>query len=127
MASLQPQEAMMSATQNQDSEKQPLTRDDRVLPVTRWVGIGIVPFLVLAFIFLYFFPDNTQQLWAWTITPRMTPLLMGAGYLAGAYFFTQTFLVRRWHRLAAGYLPITSFAWCMGLATLLHWDRFNHT
>jgi hypothetical protein len=117
----------MRATQKSDFGGDQSAHADRVLPLTRWVGIGIVPFLVLAFIFLYFFPDNTSQLWAWTITPRMTPLFMGAGYLAGAYFFLQTFLTQRWHRIAPGYPAITTFAWCMGLATVLHWDRFNHS
>jgi hypothetical protein len=41
-------------------------RDDRVLPVTRWVAILVVPILVLAFIILYGLPDRTTDYFAWT-------------------------------------------------------------
>jgi hypothetical protein len=102
-------------------------RDDRILPATRWVAWAIVPILAAAFLVLYFQPDNTTQLFAWTIKPRMTPLLMGAGYIGGAYFFWRAALARRWHKVAIGFLPVTTFASFMTIATLLHWDRFNHT
>gem|GEM_PF-3923138 len=35
----------------------PATRDDRVLAYTRLVSLVIVPFLLVAFSLLYFFPD----------------------------------------------------------------------
>jgi len=102
-------------------------QDDRVLPATRWVAALIVAPLLVAFLLLYLWPDNTAQLFAWTIKPRMTPLLMGAGYLGGAYFFVRVVGARRWHHVAAGYLPVTTFATFEAVATLLHWDRFNHS
>ncbi len=102
------------------------TRDDRILPETRWVSILIVPILLAGFIILYLFPDDTERLFAWTIAPRMTPLLMGAGYLAGAYFFARAIFAARWHQVGKGLLAVTAFTWPMGLATLLHLDRFNH-
>jgi hypothetical protein len=102
------------------------TRDDRIYRETRWVLACVIPFLVIAFGMLYFWPDDTGRLFAWTITPRMTPLLMGAGYIAGAYFFARTLAETRWHRVHIGFLPVTTFAASMGLATILHWDRFNH-
>ena len=100
--------------------------DDRIYPATRWVLAVITPFLVVAFGMLYFWPDDTGRLFAWTIKPRITPILMGAGYITGAYFFARVFLETRWHRVQVGFLPITAFAASMGLATVLHWDRFNH-
>jgi hypothetical protein len=103
-----------------------VTRDDRIYPETRWVLACVIPFLVVAFGMLYFWPDDTGRLFAWTIKPRMTPLLMGAGYVAGAYFFARTLAETRWHRVHIGFLPVTTFAASMGLATILHWDRFNH-
>jgi hypothetical protein len=103
------------------------TPDDRILPLTRLVALVIIPFLIAAFIILYLFPDETTRLFAWTITPRMTPMLMGAGYIAGAYFFFRLLLLDRWHRVAAGFPAVAAFAASMGLATVLHWDRFNHT
>lgn len=103
-----------------------VARDDRIYPATRWVGAAIPPFLIVAFVMLYVFPDDTGRLFAWTISPRMIPLLMGAGYISGSYFFVRLVLGRTWHRFSRGFLPITAFTWFMGLATILHWDRFNH-
>lgn len=104
-----------------------IERDDRIYPVTRLVAVGIIPFLLVAFWVLYFDPDNTAKRFAWTIMPRMEPLLMGAGYLAGAYFFARVALATQWHRGALGFPAVTTFATFMGIATILHWDRFNHT
>jgi hypothetical protein len=58
--------------------------DDRVLPETRWLSALIVPFLLVAFVLLYVFPSDTDRLFAWTIRPDMTPLIMGAGYISGS-------------------------------------------
>jgi hypothetical protein len=102
------------------------TGDDQILPETRWAGACIPPFLIVAFIMLYFFPGHTKELFAWTINPPMTPLLMGAGYIAGSYFFVRLAMGGKWHRFTLGFLPITTFTWFMGLATVLHWDKFNH-
>ena len=117
----------MSAAPRTGTNRSPTRRgDDHIYPVTRWVIGAIIPFLVVAFGMLYFWPDDTEQLFAWTIRPRMTPLLMGAGYIAGAYFFLRLLGAPRWHQVAVGFLPVTAFATAMLLATLLHWDRFNH-
>ena len=104
----------------------PDRRDDRLLVPTRWVNTGIVPVLSAAFVILYLFPDRTRQLWAWTIAPTMTPMMMGAGYLAGAYFFAESVRGRRWHRASAGMLGAAVFATLLGVATFAHWDKFNH-
>jgi hypothetical protein len=61
--------------------------DDRVLPVTWVVAAMIVPFLVVVFAILYLLPHATDRLFAWTILPQMSALLMGAGYASGVYFF----------------------------------------
>jgi hypothetical protein len=102
-------------------------RDDRVLPETRWAALGLIPFLLGGFALLYLWPDDTARLFAWTIQPRFTPLLMGSGYLMGAYFFSQVYQAHAWHRVGAGFPAIATFATAMCLATLLHWDRFNHS
>ena len=60
-------------------------RDDRVFPSTRALGSIIVPFLVVAFALLYFFPDDTRHWWAWDVQPTLTPLVMGAGYIAALH------------------------------------------
>lgn len=103
-----------------------MIHDDRILPVTRWTALVVVLILLTAFILLYLFPARTEELFAWTIRPPITPMLMGAGYAAGAYFFTRALLSRRWHEVALAFPAITVFCWFMAAATLLHWDRFNH-
>ena len=40
-------------------------RDDRLFRSTRILGIVIVPFLLVAFGLLYFFPDDTGDYFAW--------------------------------------------------------------
>ena len=101
-------------------------RDDRVLPETRVLGAFIVPFLLVAFPLLYFFPDDTGNWWAWEIRPSMTALIMGAGYIAGAYFFVRVARATRWHRVHVGFLPITAFTAFLGVATFIYWDQFDH-
>jgi hypothetical protein len=99
-------------------------RDDRVFPATRLLGAAIVPFLVVAFALLYFFPDDTRHWFAWDVQPTITPLIMGAGYIAGAYFFVRVALERRWHRIQVGFLPVTAFTLFMAIGTFNHLDRF---
>jgi hypothetical protein len=101
-------------------------RDDRVLPETRALAVFIVPFLLVAFPLLYLFPNDTGNWWAWEIRPSMTALIMGAGYLAGAYFFVRVARATRWHRVHLGFLPITAFTAFLGVATIIYWDRFDH-
>jgi hypothetical protein len=86
----------------------------------------IVPFLLVAFPLLYFFPDDTGNWWAWEIRPSMTALIMGAGYIAGAYFFVRVARATRWHRVHLGFLPITAFTAFLGVATIIYWDWFDH-
>jgi hypothetical protein len=53
-------------------------------------------------------------------------MMLGATYLGGAYFFVVVLLSRQWRHVWLGFLPITAFAGALGIATLLHWDRFVH-
>lgn len=101
-------------------------RDDRILPLTRLVGAIIAPVLLGAFIILWGMPDRTTELFAWTIRPDMTPLVMGAGYGTGVYFFYRVVTVGEWHRVAPVFPGIAVFTWFMAAATALHWANFNH-
>src|SRR5438105_9620594 len=100
-------------------------QDDRILPETRALPAVIVPFLLVAFIMLYGFPGETKTLFAWEIHPDMTPLLMGAGYISGSYFFGRAFFAPRWHWIQLGFLPIAAFTLFMAIATYMHLDKFN--
>jgi hypothetical protein len=100
--------------------------EDRVLVSTRVVSAAIVPLLLLAFAVLVPWPTDTKRLFAWAIKPTMSAMILGSVYLGGAYFFVRAALGRRWHTVAGGFPPVATFAALMGIATILHWDRFIH-
>ncbi len=97
-----------------------------MLPATRALSAAIVPFLLVAFVVLYLFPDDTDRLFAWAIAPSMSARTLGAVYLGGAYFFVRAFRATSWHTVQAGFLSVATFASLMGVATIVHWGRFNH-
>jgi hypothetical protein len=101
--------------------------DDRVLPFTRGLAIVIIPFLVAASAILLIWPTRSGQLFAWPIQPPITAMMLGSAYLGGIYFFVRVAIARRWHTVQAGFLPVTTFASLLGVATWLHWDRFTHS
>jgi hypothetical protein len=98
---------------------------DRIYPLTRIVAALVVPVLVLAFLILYCFPNQSGERFAWAIKPPMMAMFIGSGYLGGAYLFLRVALGGPWHRVAPGFLPVTAFTTSMLLATVLHWDRFD--
>ena len=102
-------------------------RDDRVLPVTRWLSIAIIPFLVVAFAVLYPFPHDTGRLFAWPVRPTLTPMILASVYLGGAYFFLRAAMAEQWHTVKGGFVPVGTFATLMGVATILHWGKFTHS
>ena len=103
-----------------------IEQDDRVLPATHWAALVVFAILIPALVILWGLPSRTADLWAWTFRPDMTPIFMGAGYGAGAYFFWCVFRSERWHPASAGVLSAAVFAGLMLIATLIHWEKFNH-
>jgi hypothetical protein len=97
----------------------------QLLPITRRLAAVIVPILVAAFIMLYLFPNDSGRLFAWPISPPMSAMMLGATYLGGAYFFTRVVLAKSWHSVQLGFIPVSTFAGILGIATLLHWDKFT--
>lgn len=98
---------------------------DQIRPFTRIVAAIVVPFLALAFLILFFFPEQSGERFAWAINPPLTAMFMGAGYIGGAWLFINAIFGRRWHRIAPGFFPVTTFTIGMLLATVLHWDVFD--
>jgi hypothetical protein len=86
----------------------------------------VVVILFIAWFALYLHPGETDRRFAWTISSRMTAMLMGAGYGSAILFYTRVLLGRRWHRVALGFIPTTVFTWLLLVATVLHWDKFRH-
>ncbi len=107
----------------------PATTGDNVLPATRILSIVIIPFLLVAFVLLYFWPsaDDTARLFAWRIAPDFTSLVLASAYLGGACFFVRPALARQWHAVGGGFVPVGMFAALLGVATILHWDKSVHT
>jgi hypothetical protein len=103
-----------------------IMNNDQILPFTRIVAVLVIPFLWLAFVILFFFPDTTGERFAWLIRPNMTSLYIGAGYLGGSWLFVNMLIQKRWHRVKGGFPAITAFTWFMLVATFLHWERFSH-
>jgi hypothetical protein len=90
------------------------------------VAAVVVVILALATWILYVHPRDTAAHFAWTIKPTMTALFMGAGYGSAIYFYLRMVGIRRWHRVACGFIPTTIFTWLMLGATALHWSKFHH-
>ena len=99
---------------------------DRIFIETRWVAGLVIPFLVTAFVILYFFPHSTARLFAWEIKSPMTAMMLGSAYAGGIYYFSGLLMTRQWHRIKVGLMPVTIFASILNVATILHWDKFNH-
>lgn len=104
----------------------PLVADDRILRETRWLAQTIIPFLVGGFFLLYLWPMETGDRFAWKIASAMTAMTLASAYVGGIYHFSGVLMATRWQHVSVGLLPVTAFASILGLATLLHWSRFNH-
>ena len=90
------------------------------------LALFVAPVVIAAGIILYLYPSQTAQLFAWPIAPTMTPIVMGAGYLAAAWFFFRLWRARTWAHVAAVLSGVFTFTVVMLASTLLHWDRFSH-
>jgi len=105
---------------------EPSTRHGNVQPLILILAALLVPVLLVAFFMLYVLPDVGINHFAWPVRPLMSSMMLGATYLGGAYFFSMVLLSRQWRHVWLGFIPITAFAGTLGIATLLHWDRFEH-
>ncbi|WP_245884727.1 hypothetical protein [Glaciihabitans tibetensis] len=94
-------------------------------PFTRVVALVILPFLAVAAVLLIGFATRTDALFAWTIAPPLTAMLLGAAYVGGLVYFANLLRLRRWHRVQYGIPAVFLFASLLAIATLLHWDRFH--
>jgi hypothetical protein len=91
----------------------------------RWVAGAILFFLVDAVQLLVLLPDRSGELFAWPIAPALSAYVLASAYTAGGYFFVRVIIGAPWERIVAGFAPITTFVTLVGIATLLHLDRFR--
>ncbi|PJJ72144.1 hypothetical protein CLV46_1708 [Diaminobutyricimonas aerilata] len=101
-------------------------RDDRILPFTRVLAAVILPFLLVAAVLLCLFSESTDELFAWTIAPPFTAMLLGCAYIGGIWFFVAVLRGSRWHGVWTGMPAVLVFATMAAVATFLHFDRFHH-
>lgn len=100
-------------------------RDNKILPLMRYT---LAPLAVLSTIFgliLLIFPDRTETMFVWTITPPMSAVFVGAGYTFGAITIWHLLWQGRWHPMRVALAGTWAFSAGMLGATLLHWDRFH--
>jgi hypothetical protein len=100
---------------------------DAVLRETRWLAVVVIPILAAAFLILFLAPDTAGGHFAWPIKPRMSSMMLGATYFTGVIYFSVVYRAQFWHQVRLGLLPVALFAGLLGIATILHWDRFSHS
>src|SRR4051812_23207517 len=93
--------------------------------LTRVVAGLICLILIDASQLLILYPGRTATLWAWTLQPEVTAMVLGSVYAGGAYFWGRIMFGAPWWRVAAGVPAVIVFVWMAGVATLLHLDRFH--
>jgi hypothetical protein len=102
-----------------------MRRDDGL---NRLTYFAFAPLAMLSAIFgplLYLLPGQTADYFAWTITPNMSAVFIGAGYMSGALIILRLLRMGRWHPMRPFSLGGWGFIVAMLGATLLHWDRFH--
>ena len=105
----------------------PAAPQDRILGFTKVLAVLLGSVVLYACVVLYLVPDRSVALFAWSIQPPMTAAFMGAAYANGVVFFAAVLRGSQWHRVWAPHVGVFTFATLLLLATILHWDRFNHS
>ncbi len=103
-----------------------MLRDDRMLLLTR---LTFSPLAVLSMLFgplLFLLPNQTDIYFSWTITPAMSAVFIGAGYISGALAIFHLLRLGHWHPMRPFALGGWGFIGAIFAATVLHWDRFHH-
>lgn len=98
--------------------------DKQLSPLAKLVLLGAGGLALAAGPVLFMLPNDTAAYFAWTIQHPLTPLFMGASYLAG---LGNLVAVRadRWSLARVQVPAIIVFAITMLIATLLHLPLFN--
>ncbi|MBF4629630.1 hypothetical protein ITJ42_00180 [Clavibacter michiganensis subsp. phaseoli] len=91
----------------------------------RALALALLPFLVAASFMLYVLPRDTGTLFAWTIDPPITAMLLGSAYVGGIWFFGASTRTGSWRAVRRGMPAVLVFASLLLIATLMHLDRFH--
>ena len=102
-----------------------MMRGREIRRYTRVLAALLIPFLAVALVLLYLLPATTGQLFAWTIEPSLSAMMLGSAYAGGIVFFAHVARGGSWMRVRRGFPAVLTFATLALVATLLHWDRFH--
>lgn len=98
--------------------------DEPLSPLARIVLLSAGALAIIAGPVLYLLPEHTAVYFAWHIKHPLTPVFMGASYLAGIGNFVAV-KVNRWALARVQVPAIIVFAVMMLVATVLHIPIFN--
>jgi len=101
-------------------------RDDSVLLATRLAHLLLVIAVVPSFYVLTVHPDETATRFAWPLVPTMSAMFFGSLYLAVIYSFTKVTFAKRWHEVEQVLWATFPVLVCLGVVTILHWEKFAH-
>jgi hypothetical protein len=78
-----------------------------------------------AFFLLFVLSEQTDDWFSWTIKPPLTAAFLGASYLAALVLFAWTAARGDWASAQATLVPVSVIAVLLGVATIIHDDRFH--
>lgn len=100
-------------------------RTAQVAPAMRVLLTGAAALVILAGIPLFFFSEQTERYFAWTIQPPLTAAFLGAGYWSVGAAVVMALREREWTRMRVIMPAVTIGVSLILLASLLHLDRFH--
>ena len=101
--------------------------DNQILPETRWVAVSVIPFFAGCLCYFIHFSSGNRKI----ICLENSAIDVSDDARRGLCRRNSTSLQgvlrsKQWHKIKVGFLPVIAFASLLGIATILHWDRFNH-
>jgi hypothetical protein len=91
----------------------------------RWLAVPFTLLAGLGALQLYFFPQDTDRFFAWTLQPQHSAMFMGAGFAAGVVLTVLSFRRQPWAITRTAALTIFVFVSGMTIATFLHIDLMH--
>jgi hypothetical protein len=94
-------------------------------PELRALFIGFAALAISAFFLLFVLSERTADWFSWTINPALTAAFLGASYFGAFLLFVWTAWRGDWKAAQAALVPVTVIAILLGLATILHEEKFH--
>ena len=97
-------------------------RTTRAMKAMLWLGTLLV---LTAGIQLYFFTEDTDRFFSWTIDLPLTAAFLGAFYWTSVFLASFSALQTTWANARVGLVGVQVFVWGTLVTTLLHLDKFH--